>query len=55
MKKNLNKEYERLNKCEKIYDGDKTIFIDFDDDEYDYHIYVTRDRHYDYYEGRYID
>ena len=56
MKKNLNKEYERLNGYEKVYDGYRTIVIEFDDNGYDYKIFSLKDdKYYDYYEGKYID
>lgn len=40
MNKKFNSEYRGLSKSEKIYD---------------YSISIKKDRHYDYYEGRYID
>lgn len=60
MNKKFNSEYRGLSKSEKIYDyEDGTLFreieINFDDDGYDYSINIKKDRHYDYYEGRYID
>ncbi len=60
MNKKFNSEYRGLSKSEKIYDYEdgklfREIEIYFDDDGYDYSIAIKKDRHYDYYEGRYID